>query len=143
MKINVEFDPKELSAEQAKALGALFTDSANAAITATGTSKATSEAKAPAKEEKPAAPKTEAPKAAAKATFADLDEAGQLAAIQTEVTRHAKKGKTADVKAILVHFGAGKASELDAERYGEVYDAFVRYGKGETVDAITGVEDLA
>jgi hypothetical protein len=102
-----------------------------------------------AKEEKPKAgrpAKTEAPKKEeAAADFDSLDDDAKLEAIKTEVTKHTKKGKSADIKALLTGFDAGRASELDAERYGDFYAAIQRYGKGETVEAILGAgeDDLS
>jgi len=99
---------------------------------------------APAKTEVPApVAKTEAPAKvetpkAEKANFADLDDDAKLEAIKTEVIKHTKKGKSADIKALLTHFDAGRASELAPEVYGDFYNAIQRYGKGETVEAITG-----
>lgn len=83
---------------------------------------------------KPAANK--APVKPAAPAFEDLDEAGQLEAIQTHVTRHVKKGKSADIKTLLGYYGAKKASELDASVYPAFHEAIEAYGKG------TAVEDL-
>ncbi len=97
----------------------------------------------PVAEEKAKA-QTKAPKADAKpkaADFDDLDDDAKLEAIKTEVTKHTKKGKSADIKALLTHFDAGRASELAPEQYGDFYNAILRYGKGESVAAITGGGD--
>lgn len=104
-------------------------------------------------EEKPEAPKRtrrskaeiEADKAAEEkvtvkdepAGFADMDEDAQLEAIKAEVTRNTKKGKSADIKALLAFFDAGRASELAADQYPDFYDMVKRYSAGETVDALT------
>lgn len=56
--------------------------------------------------------------------------AAKLDAIKAEVTKHAKKGKSADIKQMLAHFGAGRASELTPEVYDEFYAAIQRYGEG-------------
>lgn len=87
-------------------------------------------------------PKTEKPaKKESAASFEDLDDDAKLEAIKTEVTKHTKKGKSADIKALLTAFDAGRASELATDRYDEFYTAIVRYGKGESVQAITGGGD--
>lgn len=102
---------------------------------------------APAPKEEKARPgrpaKTDAPKKeeAGAADFDGLDDDAKLEAIKTEVTKHTKKGKSADIKALLTAFDAGRASELATDRYDEFYAAIVRYGKGETVEAITGGGD--
>lgn len=103
-------------------------------------------AKAPAKEavkEAEAAParrrraaaKEEAP-AADDVAFEDLSTDDQLADLQKRITKHTKKGKTADIKELLSVFDAGRASELDAKDYVEFSDALARYDAGETVDEI-------
>lgn len=97
------------------------------------------------------APKTAAPKAspapAAKAEgvdFAGLDDDAKLEEIKTHVTRHSKKGKTADIKALLSHFEADRASNLAVEQYDDFYEMIVRFGKGESVeDILASGEDLA
>lgn len=92
--------------------------------------------------EKAAAEKAAAEKAAAKETapeFGDLDEAAQLEAIKAEVTRHTKKGKSADIKALLAYFEAGRASELAAYQYPDFYDTVKRYGAGESVNDLTSL----
>jgi hypothetical protein len=99
--------------------------------------------------EKPKAEAPKAPKATAPAkpkkeeapAFEDLDEDAQLEAIKAEVTKHTKKGKSADIKALLAAYDAGRASELAPEQYADFFNAVVRYGKGESVEDITG--DLA
>lgn len=104
------------------------------------------EAKAPAKEavkEAEAAParrrraaaKEEAP-AADDVAFEDLSTDDQLADLQKRITKHTKKGKTADIKELLSVFDAGRASELGAKDYVEFSDALARYDAGETVDEI-------
>lgn len=82
--------------------------------------------------EKPKTEKTKAP------AFEDLDEDAQLEAIKAEVTKHTKKGKSADIKALLAHFDAARASELNPEQYANFFDTVVRYGKGESVEDLTG-----
>lgn len=98
-------------------------------------SKPVPKAEKPVLEEKPKAPK--APAKPAAEDFDALDDDAKLEAIKTEVTKHTKKGKSADIKALLTHFDAGRASELAVEQYGEFYQAIKRYGAGETVEAIT------
>lgn len=83
---------------------------------------------------KKAEPKQDAP------AFEDLDEDAQLEAIKAEVTKHTKKGKSADIKALLSGFDAGRASELDPATYGDFMDAVKRYGAGESVDDIIGLD---
>lgn len=102
----------------------------------------------PAKEEKAApvekpAKEVKAPKAEKQKAddFDDLDDDAKLEAIKTEVTKHTKKGKSADIKALLSHFDAARASELAAESYNDFYQAIKRYGAGESVAAITGGGD--
>lgn len=75
--------------------------------------------------------------------FADMDDDAKLEAIKTEVTKHTKKGKSADIKFLLSNFDAGRASELAPEDYDAFFDAITRYGKGESVEKIfPGDEDL-
>lgn len=94
------------------------------------------------KAEAPKVPKTPAkPKKEEAPAFEDLDEDAQLEAIKAEVTKHTKKGKSADIKALLAAYDAGRASELAPEQYADFFNAVVRYGKGESVEEITG--DLA
>lgn len=66
----------------------------------------------------------------------DMDEDAKLEAIKAEVTKNTKKGNSADVKLMLSNFDAGRASELSPSDYDAFYDAIIRYGKGETLDAI-------
>lgn len=91
--------------------------------------------------EKAAAEAKEAPVEETKAPeFGDLDEAAQLEAIKAEVTRHTKKGKSADIKALLAYFEAGRASELAPEQYQDFYDMVSRYGAGESVNDLTSLD---
>lgn len=69
-------------------------------------------------------------------TFADQDADAQLEAIKSEVTKHTKKGKSADIKALLGGFDAGRASELSPDNYVDFFEAIQRYGKGESVEEI-------
>lgn len=98
---------------------------------AASTGKATPAPKA-ATTAKPAAP---APKAKAD-DFGDLDAEGQLEAIKAQVTKHTKKGKSADIKALLSNFGVAKASELEEGDYADFHAAISRYTAGETVEDI-------
>lgn len=121
------------------------------------------EPKAEALKDETAAPKPEAPKAepekptrtrrtkeqiaAEEAQTAngwdDMDDDAKLEAIKAEVTKHTKKGKSADIKFLLSNFDAGRASELAPEDYDAFFDAITRYGKGESVEKIfPGDEDL-
>jgi hypothetical protein len=95
----------------------------------------------PVQEEAPkevAAPVEEAPTKSE--TFADLDDDAKLDAIKAEVTKHTKKGKSADIKALLGGFDANRASELAPEDYDAFYDGVKRYGAGESVDDIIGLD---
>lgn len=65
-----------------------------------------------------------------------MDDDDRLEAIKTEVTRHTKKGKSADIKFLLAQFDAGRASELSTKDYEPFYNAVLRYGAGEKVDQI-------
>lgn len=95
---------------------------------------------------KPAAPaattKTQRPvaskpaAAAEKPAFSDLDDDAKLEAIKAEVTKHTKKGKSADIKFLLANFDAGRASELSTEQYDAFFDAITRYGAGEAATDI-------
>lgn len=108
----------------------------------------TAKSAAPAKKAPAAAPKqaAKAPaKPAAKATVSDedkvealeaQDEEDQLATIQAEITKHTKKGKTADIKKLLAIYGAPKASELDPSTYSEFYGLVLRFAGGEAADDI-------
>ena len=87
-----------------------------------------------AEEEAPVEKETKAPE------FGDLDEAAQLEAIKAEVTRHTKKGKSADIKALLAYFEAGRASELAPEQYPDFYDMVKRYRAGESVNDLTSLD---
>lgn len=84
-------------------------------------------------------PKEEAAEAPVKKeaeAFEDMDDDAKLEAIKAEVTKHTKKGKSADIKALLGGFDAARASELAPEDLESFYDAVKRYGAGETVDDI-------
>lgn len=85
------------------------------------------------------APKPAAAKPAAPA-FEELDEEAQLEEIKVQVTKHTKKGKSADIKTLLSGFGANRASELATSDYQGFYDAVARYSAGEDVNEI--VNDL-
>lgn len=85
---------------------------------------------APAKTQRPAAPKPTAPE---KPTFSELDDDAKLEAIKAEVTKHTKKGKSADIKFLLANYEAGRASELAPEQYDAFFESITRYGAGEAV----------
>ena len=74
--------------------------------------------------------------------WAALDDEGKLEAIKTEITKHAKKGKAADIKFLLSAFDAARAGELLPEHYDAFFDAITRYGNGEALESIVP-EDLA
>ena len=84
--------------------------------------------------QRPAASKPAA--AAEKPAFSDLDDDAKLEAIKAEVTKHTKKGKSADIKFLLANFDAGRASELSKEQYDAFFDAITRYGAGEAATDI-------
>lgn len=84
--------------------------------------------------QRPAASKLAA--AAEKPAFSDLDDDAKLEAIKAEVTKHTKKGKSADIKFLLANFDAGRASELSTEQYDAFFDAITRYGAGEAATDI-------
>lgn len=86
------------------------------------------------KTQRPAASKPAA--AAEKPAFSDLDDDAKLEAIKAEVTKHTKKGKSADIKFLLANFDAGRASELSTEQYDAFFDAITRYGAGEAATDI-------
>lgn len=96
--------------------------------------------KAAAVEETPAAKDPEPVAEKKPLEFEDLDEAAQLEAIKAEVTRHTKKGKSADIKALLAFHEAGRASELAAEQYPGFYDMVKRYAAGESVNDLTSLD---
>lgn len=95
---------------------------------------------APAAAAKPvakAAPAKPAAKPAPKAVaFEDLDEEAQLEALKAHATKHTKKGKTADIKALVANYGAERVSDLDPEYYVEFNDVLNRYSDGESVEDI-------
>lgn len=72
--------------------------------------------------------------------FESLDDDAKLEAIKAEVTKHTKKGKSADIKALLAGFDANRASELEADNYNAFFDAVKRYGAGESVEDIVGLD---
>lgn len=117
------------------------------------------EPKAEAPKEETAAPKPEAPKADVSKTepekrtrrtkeqiaaeeaqtangWDEMDDDAKLEAIKAEVTKHTKKGRSADIKFLLSNFDAGRASELAPEDYDAFFDAITRYGKGESVETL-------
>lgn len=155
VKIEIELGPKTL---------ALFLNGGAIATKSETVAKPAAEVKdlAPAKETvkapeatKPAPPAEKkapvAPPAAKKKdeapAFDELDEDAQLETIKAEVTKHTKKGKSADIKALLAAYDAGRASELAPEQYSGFFNAVKRYGAGEAIDEIvagvTAENDLA
>lgn len=93
-----------------------------------GSSKAAPKEEAPVKEE---------PKAPA---FADLTDEEKIEQIKAEVTKHTKRGKSSDIKALLTFVGAGRVSELQGDDIDTFMALVQRYGKGETVDALTSLD---
>lgn len=81
------------------------------------------------------APKAAAPKPAA-VNFEDLEPADQLEALKAHATKHTKKGKTADIKALVANYGAERVSDLDPEYYIEFNEVLTRYSEGESVEDI-------
>lgn len=90
--------------------------------------KAVEEAPAPAREPKPSVTLPEG--------WEDMDDDDRLEAIKVEVTKNTKAGRSVDVRAILLHFGASRASELEPEKYEGFITAILRYGAGEDVNDI-------
>ena len=73
----------------------------------------------------------------------DMDDDAKLEAIKSEVTKHTKKAKSADIKFMLANFEAGRASELNPADYDAFMKALARYGNGESVeDIFPGDNDL-
>ena len=96
------------------------------------------EADKKAKEVAPEPEVEEKPEAAPE--FSDLDADAQLEAIKAEVTRHTKKGKSADVKAMLAYFDAGRASELAEDQYEDFYNMVKEYAAGKSVNVLTSLD---
>lgn len=92
-------------------------------------------AKAPAPVAARPAPKAAVAKPAA-VNFEDLDPESQLGALKAHATKHTKKGKTADIKALVANYGAERVSDLDPEYYLEFNDVLTRYSDGESVEDI-------
>ena len=97
------------------------------------------EADKKAAEAKEVAPEVEK-KPEAAPEFSDLDADAQLEAIKAEVTRHTKKGKSADVKAMLAYFDAGRASELAEDQYEDFYNMVKEYAAGKSVNDLTSLD---
>lgn len=74
---------------------------------------------------------------------APAESADKLEAIKAEVTKYVKKGNSADIKTLLSHFGAPKASELAVADYDAFRAMLDRYGKGESIADIIAGNDLA
>ena len=68
--------------------------------------------------------------------WGEMDDDAKLEAIKAEVTKYAKKGKSADIKFMLANLDANRASELAPENYDAFFDAITRYGNGESVEKI-------
>ena len=86
----------------------------------------------PAKEE----PIKEAP------AFADLTDDEKIEAIKAEVTKHTKRGKSGDIKALLTFVGAGRVSELQGEGIDTFMSLVQRYGKGGEGNSIEDLTSL-
>lgn len=69
--------------------------------------------------------------------------ADKLEMIKAKVTAYVKKGNSADIKTLLAHFGAPKASELAVADYDAFSAMLDRYGKGEPMADIIAGNDLA
>lgn len=111
---------------------------APAAKAATPAKATAAKAAAPAKAAKPAAMSDE-DKIAALEAIEDDEE--RLATVQAEVTKHTKKGKTADIKKLLAIYDSPKVSELDPSVYADFYGLVLRMAGGESADDI--VESFA
>jgi hypothetical protein len=66
----------------------------------------------------------------------EMSEDDQLEAIKNEITKHAKKGKSTDIKFMLAQFDAERAGLLNPEDYKAFFDAIQRYGNGDSVTDI-------
>lgn len=60
-----------------------------------------------------------------------IDDEAKLEAIKSEVTKHVKKGKSSDIKALLSIFDADRVSELNPMDYDAFFDTIIRYGEDE------------
>lgn len=91
---------------------------------------------------KPAAATDKKPEPPAKKNldFNDLDDDAKLEVLKSEVAKHSKAGKAADIKALLTHFGTSRASLLSVDSYDDFHDAIQRYGNGESVAQITTLD---
>jgi hypothetical protein len=66
----------------------------------------------------------------------EMDDDAKLEAIKTEMAKHVKKGKSADIRLLLSEFDASRTSEFAPEDYDAFFDAITRYGKGESAKEI-------
>lgn len=73
-------------------------------------------------------------------TFADLTEEEQIEAIKAEVTKHTKRGKSGDIKALLTFVGAERVSNLKGYDIENFMALVQRYGKGEDIDILTSLD---
>ncbi len=71
----------------------------------------------------------------------EMSDEEKLEEIKAEVTKFVKKGNSADIKSLLTHFDATRASLLKPEQYEEFRKALARYGAGESVESI--INELA
>jgi hypothetical protein len=88
------------------------------------------------------APKVEPTKEDIKAerAFDEFTEEEQIEAIKAEVTKHTKRGKSGDIKALLTFVGAERVSNLQGDDIAAFMALVQRYGAGETVDALTSLD---
>lgn len=96
---------------------------------------------APVKEPEPEVAQEVAQKPETVQEAAPMSDEDKLEEIKAEVTKFVKKGNSADIKALLTHFDAPRASLLKPEQYEEFRRALARYGAGESVESI--INDLA
>lgn len=64
------------------------------------------------------------------ATFGLLGDDEKIEAIKTEVTKHTKRGKSGDIKALLTFVGVARVSELQGDDIDTFMALVQRYGKG-------------
>lgn len=80
--------------------------------------------------------KTEPKEPAPVEGWEDMDDEARLELIKSEVTKHAKRGKSVDIREMLSHFNASRASELDPKDYEAFCRAISRYGAGDSLEDI-------
>jgi hypothetical protein len=81
-------------------------------------------------------------------TFADLTEEEQIEAIKAEVVKHTKRGKSADIKAMLTFVGADRVSNLQGGDIAVFMEMLQQYGlydsskgeKGKSLEQLTSLD---